>query len=165
MTGLWFKRSVTLGQDPDMQAVAIVHGGVSILVFEELMALSKITRGAGSVATTWDVIALRCYCTRKVAKAIVEALDANHLVEIDHDQTTASAVTLTVQGWAKWNPKDSTNAERQARYRDRRNGSRNGRNGSVAALEEEKENRQESSSATQPRNGGVELRAVEGGAA
>lgn len=151
MTGLWFKRSVTLGQDPDMQAVAIAHGGVAILVFEELMALSKITRGAGMVATTWDVIALRCYCTKRAAKAIVEALEANHLLVIDREQTTANAVTLTVQGWAKWNPKDPTAADRQSR---RRHGSVTANTVTVTAVEEERE-KEHLSVATPTENAGT----------
>jgi hypothetical protein len=145
MTELWFKRSCGLGQDPDMQAVALAHGGVAVLVFEELMALSKITRGAGRVSTTWDVIALRCYAKKPLVKAVIESLDEHHLVVIDADQTTGDAVTLSVQGWSKWNPKDPTNADRQRRHRNgARNGVRNGGAVPVTALEveEEKENRE-----------------------
>jgi hypothetical protein len=143
MTDLWFKRSCTLGQHPEIQAVALKHGGLSILVFEELMSLCKQTRGGGTVETTWAVVATRCYATLDEVRTIVDALAGRGLVTVD--ESSDDDVAVTIDNWAKWNPKDPTNAERQARHRSRnapRNGARNGAAVDITVLEEEKENRE-----------------------
>jgi hypothetical protein len=119
VTALWFKRSCTLTSDPAMQSVMMEHTALAVVIFEELVALCKISRGQGRVTVAYEQLAHRLMVKPAKVKDIVMALDRVGLIVVDREETDVKALVADIPSWGKWNPRDSSGAIRQRRYRER----------------------------------------------
>lgn len=125
----WFKRDCNLCANPQMQVVGDEFGPAGILVFEEIVALAKLGDPEGICRARYSVLGMRAFLKNaKKTKEIVNFLEVAGLisfVDVDRQGFVAEVVSYSL-----WNPgNDATNAERQARLRQRRNGGVTARNG------------------------------------
>lgn len=114
---LWFARDAWLTSDPLVQQLGADHGAAGPLALEELMALAKLAERDGTVSTSYAALAMRTFTSATKVKAIV--LQAGELGLIDLE-ANGRAFTASFPNWSKWQTRDPTAAERQARARARK---------------------------------------------
>lgn len=123
-TRIWFARDCWLTSDFKVERIGLEFGADGVLAFEEVMALMKL-EGAedGTVRIPFTLLSRRAFIkTAARAKQVVQALHHEELIEVV--QIGSNEFVTRLPRWARWQTSgDPRNAQRQARYRQRRGGS------------------------------------------
>lgn len=127
---VWFARDCWLTADEKVELLGLRFGAGGVLGYEEVLALAKLANEGGRVHVDFSQLARRAFLkSAKEAQTIVSACADLGLLKLLRG--TDEGVAVELPRYSRWQVKDPTAADRQAKKRSGANGNHAGSHGDV----------------------------------